>query len=203
VSSSASSNSLLLSGQEGGSSSTGTVYQDETGAVMLDELELSIGSRGYGTNDCTPCFFSRRRAGCQNGSDCKFCHLPHQREHKFRPSKGKRDRFHKQLESMHKDLDDNAKTILNDPNWLDHVASRLPPFVHKQPALKFRVLETLGKHAERLLLSKELEPDLLAGPPQSTDPSSSCDMHRSHSEHVQGRQFMNASDGKACFKTSL
>lgn len=213
-SASASSSALFGSEESGRSSSTPTAHQDETGAVTLDYLELTVGSRGHGTGDCSPCFFAHRRAGCQNGSNCPYCHLTHQQ--KQRPCKGKRNRFHKVLESMRKDLDENAEDILNDPNWVNQFASRLPSFVDDDKTLKARVLRTLSEHAERVLRSKNVavmrderlpETDPIAGPPhlmlQISDPNSSGGMHQVHTEYVQGRQSKTASCGKACFRTSL
>jgi len=216
-SSSASSNAAPGSEQASGSSSTATVHKDETGTIPLDDLELSIGSSAHWTGDCNPCIWAHKRAGCQNGFNCTFCHFTHQRKQRVRPCKGRRDRFHKNLDRMHKDLDENADTVLNDPNWLDKFASTLPTFVQNQPDLKFRVIQTLAKHAERVLLSKKYapmrderlrRPDSIAGSPhlvcQSADPSSSSDMHHSNSEYAHhGRQSTGASCGKACFKTSL
>lgn len=166
-------------------------------ARPLEDLELSLGSRGHATGDCTPCYFAHRSAGCNSGSACKFCHLPHQRKHKVRPCRQRRDRFQIYLENMHKELDENSDAILSDPNWLQHVATSLPAFVQKKTELKLCVIRTLASHAEKVLQSQKTPTGMGNAAPhhptfQSTDPRNNCD-----------RQSNSMLHDKSRFKTSL
>jgi len=67
-------------------------------------LESSkLPSRGAGKHaqgDCTPCYFFSTDRGCQWGSDCGFCHLGHVKEIKQRPSKARRERTRKLVDSL-------------------------------------------------------------------------------------------------------
>merc|ERR1712182_7477 len=65
--------------------------------ALSSYVELpSIGSAGHYSGNCKPCcFHTRPRFGeCIHGYECKFCHLPHEREKK----KNKRDRQHARLQ---------------------------------------------------------------------------------------------------------
>jgi len=36
---------------------------------------FSLGSEGHDTNQCRPCAWAVKPAGCANGRNCEFCHL--------------------------------------------------------------------------------------------------------------------------------
>lgn len=44
------------------------------------------GSAGHATGVCKPCSFFASKNGCNNGTECKFCHLDHKKK-KSRPSR--------------------------------------------------------------------------------------------------------------------
>jgi len=71
---------------------------------------ISLGSATHDEGRCKPCVFVNTHTGCQNGSLCEFCHLPHKRKTKARPCKGKRDRYRRLLlrvfDSVVKDSDE-------------------------------------------------------------------------------------------------
>jgi len=47
----------------------------------------SVGSLLHGIGKCRPCFYTRAKNGCRFGSACAFCHEPHPKPKKPRPSK--------------------------------------------------------------------------------------------------------------------
>lgn len=67
----------------------------------------SVGSARHDQGACKPCLFVHTEVGCQNGTLCEFCHLPHKRKSKPRPCKGKRDRYRRLL--MRMEADANAQ----------------------------------------------------------------------------------------------
>lgn len=44
----------------------------------------SIGSALHGTGNCRPCAWFYKKGGCQNGADCRHCHMCPEGEHKIR-----------------------------------------------------------------------------------------------------------------------
>lgn len=53
----------------------------------------------HGIGECRPCLYLNSKSGCLNGSDCRFCHLPHSKKSRPRPCKAKRNQC-KQIVSM-------------------------------------------------------------------------------------------------------
>lgn len=50
----------------------------------------SKGCDLHKTGTCRPCHYVATKAGCMNGAECEFCHLPHPRRARQRPCKTKR-----------------------------------------------------------------------------------------------------------------
>mmetsp|Transcript_59147 Transcript_59147/g.114122 ORF Transcript_59147/g.114122 Transcript_59147/m.114122 type:complete len:492 (-) Transcript_59147:134-1609(-) len=75
-----------------------------TGQPESDPSESSeLPSRGadkHAQGDCTPCYFFSTSRGCQWGSGCGFCHCEHVKENKQRPSKLRRERTRKLVDSL-------------------------------------------------------------------------------------------------------
>eukprot|EP00747_Dinoflagellata_sp_TGD_P120837 gnl/TRDRNA2_/TRDRNA2_173330_c0_seq6.p1 gnl/TRDRNA2_/TRDRNA2_173330_c0~~gnl/TRDRNA2_/TRDRNA2_173330_c0_seq6.p1 ORF type:complete len:233 (+),score=29.24 gnl/TRDRNA2_/TRDRNA2_173330_c0_seq6:101-799(+) len=51
----------------------------------------TAGSGNHGIGKCKPCLWLHSAQGCSLQADCQFCHLPHSKQTRTRPSKGKRD----------------------------------------------------------------------------------------------------------------
>lgn len=60
----------------------------------------SRGADKHAQGNCAPCYFFSTPRGCQWGSDCGFCHLDHVKNTKERPSKARRERTKKLLDSL-------------------------------------------------------------------------------------------------------
>jgi len=60
----------------------------------------SRGADKHAQGECTPCYFFSTSRGCQWGSDCGFCHAAHAKEIKQRPSKARRERTRKLVDSL-------------------------------------------------------------------------------------------------------
>lgn len=52
------------------------------------------------TGECRPCLFNQSKVGCNNGSDCTFCHYEHTNFRVPRACKAKRDRARRYKERM-------------------------------------------------------------------------------------------------------
>ncbi|CAE7344639.1 unnamed protein product [Symbiodinium natans] len=51
--------------------------------------EWSVGSEKHSAGQCRPCHYVFSKSGCANGTACTFCHLPHPKRFRPRPSKSK------------------------------------------------------------------------------------------------------------------
>jgi len=47
----------------------------------------SVGTRLHATGNCKPCLYLNSASGCTNGANCGFCHMPHNKRNRIRPSK--------------------------------------------------------------------------------------------------------------------
>lgn len=72
-------------------------FQVEVPLVVSGELS-SRGSMLHEEGSCKPCLLFYSRDGCGLGVLCDYCHIKHGRK-THRPSKGKRDRFKRFLDS--------------------------------------------------------------------------------------------------------
>jgi len=74
---------------------------NETGDDPFDDQEAGVPIGGvwskgcdlHKTGTCRPCHYVATKAGCMNGAECEFCHLPHPRRARQRPCKTKRLQF--------------------------------------------------------------------------------------------------------------
>merc|ERR1711972_659288 len=72
----------------------GAVPMSQHGGMPFKELVgeppvvPSVGSRGHGLGWCKPCAFVHR-GGCENGTNCVFCHLcpPGEKKHRKKEMK--------------------------------------------------------------------------------------------------------------------
>eukprot|EP00929_Paragymnodinium_shiwhaense_P083707 TRINITY_DN44702_c0_g1_i1.p1 TRINITY_DN44702_c0_g1~~TRINITY_DN44702_c0_g1_i1.p1 ORF type:complete len:268 (+),score=38.96 TRINITY_DN44702_c0_g1_i1:71-874(+) len=51
----------------------------------------SVGSAKHAAGTCRPCLHISARTGCKSGRNCSFCHIAHEKKHRRRPCKAKRD----------------------------------------------------------------------------------------------------------------
>lgn len=74
--------------QEGGESPSSVEDQEE----FISKLSqfCSVGSALHAQGNCRPCHFVHTPLGCDTGANCEFCHLPHCKTGRTRPSKMKR-----------------------------------------------------------------------------------------------------------------
>jgi len=88
------------SGTGARSESGGEDGEDEDQEVAEEVLmKASKGSAQHFAGICRPCLYMNTQVGCRNGVDCKFCHVPHKRKRRARPSKATRMQC-KQLVAM-------------------------------------------------------------------------------------------------------
>mmetsp|Transcript_14813 Transcript_14813/g.31984 ORF Transcript_14813/g.31984 Transcript_14813/m.31984 type:complete len:288 (-) Transcript_14813:170-1033(-) len=58
----------------------------------------SKGSADHDKGTCRPCHYVHTLAGCRSGSDCSFCHIPHEKKGQgVRPCKSKRQHYQRYL----------------------------------------------------------------------------------------------------------
>jgi len=118
----------------------------------------SVGSLLHASGKCTPCIFFTRESGCQKGECCKFCHIRHQRKHRDRPCKERRDRFYRRVEQIHNEIEERPAEISGDPDWVTKLINRLPGFIHNHPDLKAHIFQGFITHAENLLSGNATDP---------------------------------------------
>ncbi|CAK0867611.1 unnamed protein product [Prorocentrum cordatum] len=88
------------SGTGARSESGGEDGEDEDQEVAEEVLmKASKGSAQHFAGICRPCLYMNTQVGCRNGVDCNFCHVPHKRKRRARPSKATRMQC-KQLVAM-------------------------------------------------------------------------------------------------------
>jgi hypothetical protein len=78
----------------------------DSGQAELAKLEWSRGAERHTTGNCKPCLYHNAKAGCTSGVNCKFCHAPHVRKHRARPSKATRLQC-KKLAEMFDNVEDH------------------------------------------------------------------------------------------------
>lgn len=71
------------------------LLQTETSSPSEDELRWlgrwTVGAKLHKKGGCRPCLFFQRPTGCNNGEQCRFCHLSHKRRRRHRvPEKSQR-----------------------------------------------------------------------------------------------------------------
>jgi len=72
----------------------------DSGQAELAKLEWSRGTERHATGKCKPCLYRNAKAGCKNGVNCMFCHAPHVKKHRVRPSKTARQQCRKFAEML-------------------------------------------------------------------------------------------------------
>jgi len=87
-------------------------------AVPASDLP-SRGAALHAMGTCTPCHFFSTSRGCNWGGNCGFCHRSHLKVPRVRPSKTKRERARRLVQSL--DLDE--------PKVLCSVTEGMPPLV--------------------------------------------------------------------------
>jgi len=94
----------------------------------VDEAQVpTIGSELHSVGQCKPCFWLQSKDGCENGSSCQFCHLPHERVVRIRPCKTKRARAKKRAGELAAELGDPdeltmaAEQLVNQNGYLKTV----------------------------------------------------------------------------------
>eukprot|EP00931_Biecheleriopsis_adriatica_P011849 TRINITY_DN112937_c0_g1_i1.p1 TRINITY_DN112937_c0_g1~~TRINITY_DN112937_c0_g1_i1.p1 ORF type:complete len:273 (-),score=40.04 TRINITY_DN112937_c0_g1_i1:80-898(-) len=63
----------------------------DCGGLETSAGDVSNPEAMHDEGKCTPCKFQKSAKGCAKGQNCKFCHLPHQKKSRSRPSKPVRD----------------------------------------------------------------------------------------------------------------
>jgi hypothetical protein len=81
--------SLVVNDSAVGSDLAGRGKGDSEQA-KLAKLDWSLGTERHAAGNCTPCCFHNAKEGCSKGINCRFCHAPHVRRHRARPSKNSR-----------------------------------------------------------------------------------------------------------------
>lgn len=114
-----------------------TIPVDENGQLT------SIGSAAHFRKTCTPCLFFSTESGCQNGTNCRFCHIVHTRQVKMRPCKNKRDRY-KQLISRVK------QEIETDPHAFNRDEVKLLPSIEVRTELRDKIMTSLCAHVQEV-----------------------------------------------------
>jgi len=97
----------------GSTRSTQSASDSGDGTNSYQNAGYSIGSAKHDEDGCKPCLFVHTHVGCQNGSNCEFCHFIHKRKNKARPCKGKRERYRKLLLRMEEDALEGGSAIDN------------------------------------------------------------------------------------------
>lgn len=98
----------------GSTRSTQSASDSNEGSTTYQNAGWSVGSAKHDEDGCKPCLFVHTHVGCQNGSNCEFCHYIHKRKNKARPCKGKRERYRKLLLRMEEDaLDSQAGSAID------------------------------------------------------------------------------------------
>jgi len=87
---------------------TGGYDDDEgIGAVQHSAYKIPTAEQSsfHAAGQCSPCRFLFSKKGCQIGSECKYCHMPHEKPTKSRPSRDKRARCKKFADALDADPD--------------------------------------------------------------------------------------------------
>jgi len=82
---------------------------------------MSIGSSTHGTGQCRPCAWIWKPQGCQNGADCRHCHLCHEGEIKAR-KKLKAESLRRELNHAPVEAEHSAQLEL-----IDESTAAIPP----------------------------------------------------------------------------
>eukprot|EP00933_Yihiella_yeosuensis_P006927 TRINITY_DN11175_c4_g1_i1.p1 TRINITY_DN11175_c4_g1~~TRINITY_DN11175_c4_g1_i1.p1 ORF type:complete len:329 (-),score=37.14 TRINITY_DN11175_c4_g1_i1:62-961(-) len=77
----------------------------KTSSASKEAELLSEGSKLHAEGRCSPCLFLKD--GCEKGSECKFCHIPHAQVRRARPSKARRNFCKDQLAEIAGKYKDN------------------------------------------------------------------------------------------------
>lgn len=104
------------------------------------------GAALHADSHCTPCKYIFTEKSCAEGSNCEYCHLKHESGHpklKFRPCRGKRNRFRKMIEKMRETVEEGGELDIDE---LDFVL----PSIKSNEFLKQKVMKRLA--AEGLVL---------------------------------------------------
>lgn len=119
------------------------VTEAQLHSIPLDAAgrQTSLGSVAHVAGECKPCLFINTKMGCQNGTNCQFCHFPHKRQNKLRPCKGKRDRYRQLVARM-------EQMIECDPDGFDDKQLNLPPSIAGNHVLKAKLMTKMHAHAQ-------------------------------------------------------
>lgn len=89
-------------------------YDDDEGIGAVQHSAYKIPSAEqsslHAAGQCSPCRFLFSKKGCQIGSECKYCHMPHEKPTKSRPSRDKRARCKKFADALDADPDTRVYT---------------------------------------------------------------------------------------------
>lgn len=87
--------------------------EDEDIAVISWPL-VHRSRTDHEANNCKPCKFHISHHGCAKGPSCEFCHLPHPKKKRARPSKHARDQCREMLKMVETAFSDdpNMKTMM-------------------------------------------------------------------------------------------
>lgn len=97
------------------------------------------GDQGHAEGTCRPCKYWVKKAGCQGGDDCQFCHLVHNAGHpgtKWRPCRAKRKRYNRLLQRLEKQAEEGGQGF-------DFGAVELPPSIEGNAFLRDKVKRKL------------------------------------------------------------
>jgi hypothetical protein len=72
---------------------------------IASEAHASIGSVAHGTGTCRPCAWFWKAQGCENGSQCRHCHLCPQNEIKRRRYKKLAEKKKQKKDALSQDAD--------------------------------------------------------------------------------------------------
>lgn len=97
------------------------------------------GDQGHAEGSCRPCKYWVKKAGCQGGDGCEFCHLIHNAGHpgtKWRPCRAKRKRYNRLLQRLEKQAEESGQGF-------DFGTVELPPSIEGNAFLRDKVKRKL------------------------------------------------------------
>lgn len=105
---------------------------------------IRLGDQGHAEGTCRPCKHWVKKAGCQDGDACQFCHLAHNAGHplrNWRPCRAKRKRLQRLLEQLKSQAEEKGQSF-------DIDTAELPPSIAGNAFLRDEVKHWL-QHRSR------------------------------------------------------
>lgn len=94
---------------------------------LSDEAKQLLHANG----ECKPCLYLDTKTGCMNGDDCSFCHFPHARKHRPRPSKAKRNQCKQLIDILQTSFEPGTNEYATVQNHLASQSSYMRALLNK------------------------------------------------------------------------